>query len=161
MIRSLTLLLLAALAASPALAQDTGTRAVQRSQALQAAAAPGKQIFMARQLKLSPEEAAMFWPAYDAHQAGLAGIAERRAELIADRDEKISAGDFDSGDAADFAEDLAGLETDEAELLESTLTRLLRARFPADKASQYVMLENDLRAQRQLGREGAPDYVSQ
>ena len=45
-----------------ALAQDAGraaqdARALGKLQSLQAAVAPGKQIFMARQLKLTPEEA--------------------------------------------------------------------------------------------------------
>lgn len=161
MIRWMPLVLMAALAAPPVQAQDAGQRAVARSQALQAAAAPGKQIFISRQLRLTPEEAATFWPLYDAHQSALAGIAERRAALLAERDEKTSDGEFDAGDAADLAEDLAALDTDEAELVESTLGRLLRAGFPVDKAMLYAALENDLRAQRQLGREGDTGYVSQ
>lgn len=161
MIRTTSLLLLAMLASTPAWAQDSAQRAVERSQALQAAAAPGKQIFIARQLKLTPEEAATFWPVYDAHQSEASAIAERRARLLAERDEKTAAGDFDEGDAVDLAEDLAALDTDEAELAESTLVRLLRAGFPVAKATLYLTLENDLRAQRQLGREGAPDYVNQ
>lgn len=168
MTRSLTTLALAtALAfAGTALAQDAGRaerdqRAVARVQALQQAVAPGKQIFIARQLSLTPEEAATFWPLYDAHQSALADLAERRTELLRERDEKVAANDFDDGDRADLAEDLLALDTDEAELLEATFGRLNRAGMPVAKAARYVELENDLRALRHFGLEGAPDYVSQ
>ena len=33
--------------------------------------------------------------------------------------------------------------------------------MPVAKAARYVELENDLRALRHFGLEGAPDYVSQ
>ncbi|MDY0021221.1 hypothetical protein [Arenimonas caeni] len=147
-----------------ALAQDAGraaqdARALGKLQSLQAAVAPGKQIFMARQLKLTPEEAAAFWPAYDAFQAGLANLESKRAALHARRDERIAANDFDDGDREDFAEELLALEADEADLLESTLARLVRARLTMDKAVRYIELEKDLRALRHFERGENADYA--
>ena len=160
MIRAL-IFLLAATLALPALAQETRGDAVARVNQLKAAVAPGKQIFIARQLQLSNEEDATFWPVYDTHQAGLADLAERRSRLLARHAERLAAGQVDDGDIEDLAEEMLALEADEAELIESTFARLGRAGMPVAKAARYVELENDLRALRHLGLEGAPAYVSQ
>lgn len=158
------LLATALLLPSLAQAQDTGraaldARATARMQSLQAAVAPGKQIFIARQLKLTPEEAAAFWPAYDAFQAGLAELDARRAQMQARRAERLAANDFDDGDREDYAEELLALEADEADLLESTLARLARARLTMEKAVRYIDLEKDLRALRHFERDEGPAYL--
>lgn len=145
-------------------AQDAGraavdARATARMQSLQAAVAPGKQIFIARQLKLTPEEAAAFWPAYDAFQARLAELDARRAQMQARRAEQLAANDFDDGDREDYAEELLALEADEADLLESTLARLARARLTMEKAVRYIDLEKDLRALRHFERDEGPAYL--
>ena len=155
----LTFLLACALAPA-ALAQDAGRGgdARARVQQLQAAVAPGKQIFMARQLQLTPEEAAAFWPAYDAHQAGLADLASKRENLLARRDQRLAENDWDEGDVEDLAEEMLALEADEADLLESTFARLVRARLTMEKAVRYIELEKDLRALRHFQRP-APAYT--
>lgn len=143
-------------------AQDAGratldARANARIQSLQQALAPGKQIFIARQLKLTPEEAAAFWPAYDALQAGLANLESRRETLFARRAERLAANNYRDNDREDFAEELLALEASEADLFESTLARLARARLTMEKAVRYIDLEKDLRALRHFERdEGAP-----
>ena len=156
------LLATALLLPAVALAQDAGNaaqdaRALARMQSLQAAVAPGKQIFMARQLSLTPEEAADFWPAYDAVQAGLAGLENKRAELQSRRAEQIAANEFDERAREDYAEELLALESDEADLLETALARLARSSLPMEKVVRYIDLEKDLRALRHFRRdEGAP-----
>lgn len=158
MTRSLILLLTAVLAL-PALAQETPRgNAVQRVNALKAAIAPGKQIFMARQLQLSNEQDAAFWPAYDMHQAGLADLADRRARLLSRFEERKAAGQVDDGDIEDLAEEMLALEADEADLLESTFARLSRAGLPVEKAVRYIALEKDLRALRHFERGEDADY---
>ena len=151
MIRALIFLLVAALAL-PVLAQETRGDAVARVNQLKAAVAPGKQIFMARQLQLSNEEDATFWPVYDTHQAGLADLAERRSRLLARHAERLAAGQVDDGDIEDLAEEMLALEADEADLLESTFARLGRAGMPVEKAVRYIQLEKDLRALRHFER---------
>ncbi len=158
MTRSLIFLLVAALAL-PVLAQNAGSGdAAARVNAIKAAVAPGKQIFMARQLQLSNEEDAAFWPVYDAHQAGLADLAERRSRLLARHAERLAAGQVDDGDIEDLAEEMLALEADEADLLESSFARLGRAGLPVEKAVRYVQLEKDLRALRHFERGDDADY---
>ncbi|WP_374605145.1 hypothetical protein [Arenimonas sp.] len=158
MTRSLIFLLAAALAL-PVLAQDAGNGdAAARAAALKAAVAPGKQIFIARQLQLSNEEDAAFWPTYDTHQAGLADLAERRSRLLARHEERRAAGEVDDGDIEDLAEEMLALEADEADLLESSFARLGRAGLPVQKAVRYIQLEKDLRALRHLERGEDADY---
>ncbi|GAB2671412.1 hypothetical protein [Arenimonas aestuarii] len=157
MTRSLIFLLVAALAL-PVLAQNAGGDAEARVRQLKAAVAPGKQIFIARQLQLSNEEDARFWPAYDTHQAGLADLAERRSRLLARHAERLAAGEVDDGDIEDLAEEMLALEADEADLIESTFTRLGRAGMPVEKAVRYIQLEKDLRALRHFERGDDADY---
>lgn len=158
MTRSLIFLLAAALAL-PALAQNAGNGdAVARMNALRTAVAPGKQIFIARQLQLSNEEDAAFWPTYDTHQAGLADIAERRARAIARHQERVAAGTADDGDVEDLAEEMLALEADEADLLETSFARLARAGLPVEKAVRYIALEKDLRALRHFQAGDDADY---
>jgi len=160
MTRSLIFLLVASLAL-PVLAQSPSAPAnpVARVNALKAAVAPGKQIFMARQLQLSNEEDAAFWPAYDAHQAELASLEERRVRLLARHQERVDAGRADAGDVEDLAEEMLALEADEADQLESTFARLVRAGLAMDKAVRYIELEKDLRALRHFERGDDADYV--
>lgn len=158
MTRSLIFLLAAALAL-PALAQNAGNGdAVARMNALRTAVAPGKQIFIARQLQLSNEEDAAFWPTYDTHQAGLANLAERRARLLARHEERLAAGEVDDGDIEDLAEEMLALEADEADLLETSFARLARAGLPVEKAVRYIALEKDLRALRHFQAGDDADY---
>lgn len=143
----------AALLAAPAFAQVADpARAAPRLQALQAAVSPGKQIFIARQLQLTPAEAADFWPVYDAHQAELTRIDVRRGEIRAEL--ATATGD----DAVDLAEDYRRLAIQEAELLERTFDRLARD-LPAEKAIRYVQLESSLRALRHFEQDAADDYA--
>lgn len=163
MFRSLCFVLLAALAL-PALAQTSGNaqgsgNAVARVNALKAAVAPGKQIFMARQLQLSNADDASFWPVYDAHQAALANLEERRQRALSRFQERQAKGSADRGDVEDLAEEMLALEADEADQLESSFARLVRAGLPMDKAVRYIELEKDLRALRHFERGDDADYA--
>lgn len=154
MSRPMSLLLALALVLSaPVVAQTPPDgRAAARVQALQAAVAPGKQIFMARQLNLTPAEAADFWPVYDAHQAELGRIEARRADIRG----ALAAAQGD--DAVELAEDYRRLSIREAELLEETLDRLSRDLPPA-KAILYLQLESSLRALRHFEEDAADAYA--
>lgn len=138
MFRILSALALAALLAAPALAQTVDPAAHMAS--LKAQLAPGKQIFVSRQMGLTPAEEADFWPVYDAHQSELAGLVQRRREAAAAYGRLAS---LDEEAAADLAEELAEIDLEEARLNEATYSRLSRL-LPAAKALKYLQLERQL-----------------
>ena len=144
MIRRFFFVLLSLGLSGPALAQASGDGGVARMTELRAALAPGKQVFIARQMALSPAEEAEFWPIYDDHQRDLAELAERRRENNAGL-ARAAAGAVDEGDAEDLLEEAVSIEADEARLFERTQGRMSRAIAPA-KALRYLALELKLAA---------------
>lgn len=144
MFRSLMVLLLSLGLASPALAQATSDGGQAGMAELRAALAPGKQVFIARQMALTPAEEAGFWPLYDDHQKGLAELAARRRENNAGL-ARAAAGGVDEDTAEDLGSEAVSIESDEARLLERTQSRMLRV-LPAAKALKYLALELKLAA---------------
>ncbi|TNJ35312.1 hypothetical protein [Arenimonas terrae] len=138
MFRTLSALALAVLLAAPVLAQTADPAAHMAG--LQAQLAPGKQVFTARQMALTPAEEADFWPVYDAHQSELAGLVQRRREAAAAY-ARLST--LDEDEIADLAEELAEIDLDEARLNEETYSRLSRL-LPAAKALKYLQLERQV-----------------
>lgn len=144
MFRPVLILLLSLGLSGPALAQASGDGGQARMAELRAALAPGKQVFVARQMSLTPEEEAAFWPIYDDHQKGLAELATRRRENVAAL-ARAMAGTVDEDDAEDLAQEAVSIEADAARLLERTQDRMERAIAPA-KALRYLALELKLAA---------------
>lgn len=144
MFRLMFVLLLSLGLSSPALAQATGDGGQARMAELRAALAPGKQVFIARQMALTPAEEAEFWPIYDDHQKGLADLAERRRANIAAIARAVT-GTVDEDDADDLAQEAVSIEADAARLFERTQGRIGRALAPA-KALKYLALELKLAA---------------
>ena len=138
MFRTLTALTLALLLAAPALAQTADPAAHMAG--LKAQLAPGKQVFISRQMALTPAEEAEFWPVYDAHQNELADLVQRRREAAANFARLDS---LDEDEAGDLAEELAEIDLEEARLNEATYSRLSRL-LPAAKALKYLQLERQL-----------------
>jgi Spy/CpxP family protein refolding chaperone len=139
MFRTFPALALALLLVAPALAQTAADPATHMA-GLKSQLAPGKQIFVSRQMALTPAEEADFWPVYDAHQGELAKLVERRREAAASY---ARLGSLDEDDASDLAEELAEIDIEEARLNEETYSRLSRV-LPAAKALKYLQLERQL-----------------
>jgi hypothetical protein len=144
MFRTLLIVLLSLGLPGTVLAQATGDGGQARMSELRAALAPGKQVFIARQMSLSPAEEAEFWPIYDEHQKGLAELADRRRNNIAGL-VRASGSAVDDDDAEDLAREAVSIELDEARLFERTEGRMTRAIAPA-KALKYLGLELKLAA---------------
>ena len=138
MFRTLSALTLALLLAQPVSAQTADPAAHMTG--LKAQLAPGKQVFVSRQMGLTPAEEADFWPVYDAHQSELAGLVQRRREAAAAYGRLAS---LDEDAITDLAEELAELDLEEARLNEATYSRLSRL-LPAAKALKYLQLERQL-----------------
>lgn len=139
MFRTFTALALALLLAAPALAQTAADPAAHMA-GLKAQLSPGKQVFISRQMDLTPAEEADFWPVYDAHQSELADLVRRRREAAADYVRLASLGE---DEAEELAEELAEIDMQEARLNEATYSRLSRL-LPATKALKYLQLERQL-----------------
>lgn len=145
MTRIVLFLLLSLGLATPVVAQDAGDGGVARMSELRAELAPGKQIYVARQMNLNPAEEAAFWPVYDDHQKGLADLEARRRNIVAAQVRIAASGATDDDDLQDIAEEVLAIETAEARLLERTYARLSRA-IPEAKALRYLQLETKLAA---------------
>jgi Spy/CpxP family protein refolding chaperone len=139
MFRTFTALALALLLAAPVLAQTAADPAAHMAD-LKAQLAPGKQVFISRQMALTPAEEAEFWPVYDAHQNELSSLVQRRREAAAAYARLAS---LDEDEASDLAEELAEIDLDEARLNEATYSRLSRL-LPAAKALKYLQLERQI-----------------
>lgn len=143
MFRLMIALLLSLGLTGPALAQAGGDGGQASMNELRAALAPGKQVFVARQMNLSPAEEAGFWPIYDEHQTGLAELAARRRENFAAL--AAATETMDEDDADDLASDALSIAADEARLFDRTHGRMTRA-IPPAKALKYLRLELKLAA---------------
>ncbi|PZO08438.1 MAG: hypothetical protein DCF27_08195 [Lysobacteraceae bacterium] len=143
MFRLMIALLLSLGLTGPALAQAGGDGGQARMNELRAALAPGKQIFIARQMNLNPAQEAGFWPVYDELQAGLAELAARRRENFAAL--AAATESMDEDDADDLADDALAITAEEARLFERTHGRMSRA-IPPAKALKYLGLELKLAA---------------
>jgi hypothetical protein len=121
-----------ALVAAPALAQDPSLAA------LKAELAQGKQIVVARQMALNPEQEASFWPAYDEHQRELLELNRRHRENSAAY--ARAAASLDEDQAEELADEALEIAREQAQLTERTYSRLRRNIGP-EKALQYLQLE--------------------
>ena len=144
-----SIVLLAALAAGPALAQAPAGGAapdpVAALQALNAEVAPQKRQFVQEQLALSEDEGKAFWPVYDAHQAALTKLNERRLANIEAYAAVWNAAVTDEKAIAAVATEALDIEKDEAALMEQTYHKL-KGGVPIVKAVHYLQLESKLRA---------------
>jgi Spy/CpxP family protein refolding chaperone len=145
--------LVAAFVSGPAWSQDAKAPAytpaeagaVAEMQALQTEVGAGKRAFIEEQLILTPEEAAKFWPIYEAHQQALSGFNQRRLDNIMAYARHYNADSLDDASATTIAEEALALEKDEAVQMERTFHKLKKA-VPAVKAARYLQVENKLRA---------------
>jgi len=143
-------ILLVALMVGPAFAQapaagEAASDPVAALQAFNAEAAPKKREFVQQQLALTEAEAKAFWPVYDAHQAALTRLNERRLANIEAYAEVWNAAATDEKAIAAVATEALDIEKDEAALMEHTYGKL-KGQVPVVKAVRYLQLESKLRA---------------
>ncbi len=155
--------LIAALVAGPTFAQTTPAAAPEAAAPEAAAAAPtrdevmaemnalqdavreGKREVVAKQMQLTEDEAAKFWPVYDAHQEALAGFNKRRMDNIFSYAQAWNAGPIDDATAEPLAKAALGIEKDEVAQLEKTFDKARKA-VGASKAARYLQIESKIRA---------------
>lgn len=144
----IAILLLAAATFMPAArSQDKNADATDMA-ALRAAAAADKKALVASTLKLTPAEAAKFWPVYDTYQRGLDMNNRRRTVGIVG----LVGMDKPASDlyAKSFANDQIAADEGEIKARRTLYNRLMRPIpsriMPPKKAARYLQLEAKLRA---------------
>lgn len=120
-------------------------QALEQLQLLQAQVGPEKRALIEQQLDLRPDQAAKFWPVYEAHQAALAGFNERRLRNIMDYARIWDTEALDDASATALAKEALSIEKDEVEQMERTFKHLKGVISPK-KAVRYLQIESKLRA---------------
>lgn len=104
-----------------------------------------KKALVAANLDLTEEQAAKFWPIYDAYQMDLQGINQRTLSMI-----KSYAAAYNSNSLTDeMAEKLISeaiqIREDQA-AMQKTYAQKLKGAVPAVEAARYLQIENKIRA---------------
>ena len=130
------------LATSPAWAQDK-TSDVTDMQALQAAVRADKRGYVTSALALSGDEAAKFWPIYDAYQVQLdQANRQRTVALVGVVGRSATISDVY---ARSVVKELVAADDVELKARRTMRDRAMKA-LPARKAIRYLQLESKIRA---------------
>jgi hypothetical protein len=143
MTRFLPALAFAAIAFHPVPAAAQPAVAEMSSAQILALVQSDRRGLVSRNMKLTPEEAAKFWPLYDAFRKDLARPEGRRAQAIRDY---VNVGAEVTGmNAQRLVEMVLDAEQEEAKMRRDHFKRLIKV-LPADKAGRYMQIENKIRA---------------
>jgi hypothetical protein len=138
------LLLLAALAATPVVAQTPpparGSPAA--IDAVRQAVRDDKRALVGKNMQLSEAEAKKFWPVYDEYQKELEKIQQRQNRAVLDYVNQESS--MNDANASRIAGELLGADADERKLVDKTYKRL-RSAIPVRKAVRFLQIENKIR----------------
>jgi Spy/CpxP family protein refolding chaperone len=138
------LLLLAALAATPVVAQTPpparGSPAA--IDAVRQAVRDDKRALVGKNMQLTESEAKKFWPIYDEYQKELDKIQQRQNRAVLDYVNQESS--MNDANASRIAGDLLGADADERKLVDKTYKRL-RSAIPVRKAVRFLQIENKIR----------------
>jgi len=98
---------------------------------------------VSRNMTLTPEESAKFWPLYDKFQKEIERPEQQRSRAILDF---VNTGSqVTPANAQRLVEMVLNAEQDEARIRKDHFQRLLKV-LPADKAARYMQIENKMRA---------------
>jgi hypothetical protein len=131
-----------ALNVSPAAAQDKPD-AERTSAEWLALIQADKKAVVAKSMDLTPQEAARFWPLYDAFQRELA--VPRNAVTRALLDYIAAGHKLTDANAKRIMEETLAAQKEEARLREKHFRQLLKV-LPAHKAARYMQIENKIQA---------------
>jgi hypothetical protein len=139
-------LLLAALAATPAAAQkapppDRGSPAAV--DAVRQAVRDDKRALVGKNMQLSEAEAKRFWPIYDEYQKELDKILQRQNRAVLDYVNQESS--MTDSNASRIAGEVLAADADERKLVDKTYKKL-RTAIPVRKAVRFLQIENKIRS---------------
>ena len=102
-----------------------------------------KKALVAANLKLTDDEAAKFWPAYESYQKDLNGVQDRLVKVIQDYVGNYR--DLSNEKAAQLVEAYLSVEEDRAKVRRSHLAEIAGA-IPGRKAARFYQIENKMDA---------------
>ena len=144
MIRVLTAGIAAFLLAQPAmvLGQQVDDDVAEGRALVQA----GSEEIIRSELRLTDEEAAAFWPVYQAYKAETVAVGDRYTAMLTGYVDRYNRGDLSNEYAADLLDVFFGVKRDILDLQTDYLPKFMEA-IPALKVAQFYQLENKIRAE--------------
>jgi len=138
----LSLAAISVLVVSPVLSQD---KPGDNMQILRDKVKADKKLIVAENMGLTDSEAKGFWPVYEAYQKDLMAINQRIGKLIVSYAEAYRDNTLTDEKAEKLIAELVGIQTAEAELQASYVSKLNKV-LPAKKVARYLQIENKIRA---------------
>jgi hypothetical protein len=132
------MVLVAAVAITPALAQDN-------MQVLRDKLKTDKKVIVDANMGLSESEAKGFWPVYDGYQNDLRKINEQVVNLILSYADAYNKGAVPNDTAKTLLNELLAIEEDELKLKRDYVPKLEEV-LPGSKVARYLQIENKIRA---------------
>jgi hypothetical protein len=151
------LLLTAALAASPVLAQTkpapakpaaakpAAAKPVDSMQVLREKLTADKKLLVAANMDLTEAEAKKFWPLYEEYQKDLAKINDQIATTLVAYAKEYNADSLTDAKATQLLNQSIAIEESETKLKRAFIPKLAKA-LPGRKVARYMQLENKVRA---------------
>ncbi len=104
-----------------------------------------KKLLVAANMDLSEQEAAAFWPVYEAYQKDMAGINNRIKTTIESYATAYNAGAVPDETAKKLLNEALAIEASEVDLKKSYVAKFEKV-LPAAKVARYYQIENKIRA---------------
>ena len=140
---SAVILCVAALAATPALAQDKTADA--NMQILLDKVKADKKLVVAANMGLTEAEGKAFWPIYDEYQKELQAINDHLGKTILAYADAYNKNSLTDDLAKRLTAEALAIDQDELTLRKTYAAKLDRV-IPAKKAARYIQIENKIRA---------------
>jgi len=140
-------LLIAALTALPAQAQTkpAPSAPADNMQILREKLKADKKLLVAANLQLSEAEAKKFWPVYEEYQKALHKLNDQIAMLLVDYARDYNAKTLTDAKASALFDRSIAIEEAEIKLKRATAAKVRKV-LPGMKATQYMQIENKIRA---------------
>jgi hypothetical protein len=104
-----------------------------------------KKLLVATNMALTEQEAAAFWPVYEAYQKDLAALNDRLKNMIKNYANAYNQGALADDTANKLLDESLAIEAAELEMRRSYVAKFGKA-LPATKVARYYQIENKMRA---------------
>ena len=104
-----------------------------------------KKLLVAANMELTEQEAAAFWPVYEAYQKDLGALNERTRKAIESYATAYNAGTVPDATAKTLLDEALAIEAAEVDLRKSYVPKFSKV-LPAAKVARYYQIEQKIRA---------------